>query len=113
MYIQLSVLTKRQAPIEQLTGETPDISEYLDFTFYDWVWVQENAGLGALTMARWLGVLHRVGGLMSYYIVKQNRQVEYRTTVQRITNLELQTEEVKDAGEYATQNILLLGNMEL
>jgi hypothetical protein len=26
-----------QTPLEQLTGETPDISEYLDFGFYDWV----------------------------------------------------------------------------
>ena len=24
--------------LEQLTGETPEISEYLDFTFYDWCW---------------------------------------------------------------------------
>ena len=28
-----------------LTGETPDISQYLDFGFYDWVWYKENAGL--------------------------------------------------------------------
>ena len=26
-----------RAPIEQITGETPDISEYLDFSFYDWL----------------------------------------------------------------------------
>ncbi len=35
-----------RAPIEQLTGETPDISEYLDFSFYDWVWYKDNAGVG-------------------------------------------------------------------
>jgi hypothetical protein len=23
---------------EEVTGETPDISEYVDFDFYDWVW---------------------------------------------------------------------------
>jgi hypothetical protein len=23
---------------EEITGNTPDISEYIDFDFYDWVW---------------------------------------------------------------------------
>ena len=32
--------------MEQITGETPDISEYLDFGFYNWVWYKDNAGLG-------------------------------------------------------------------
>ena len=36
----------RQTTLEQLTGETPEISEYLDFTFYDWCWYNDNAGLG-------------------------------------------------------------------
>jgi hypothetical protein len=27
-----------RTPLEELTGETPDISEYLDFGFYDWCW---------------------------------------------------------------------------
>ena len=32
--------------LEQLTGETPEILEYLDSTFYDWCWYNANAGLG-------------------------------------------------------------------
>jgi hypothetical protein len=55
-----------RTPMEQLTGETPDISEYLDFGFYDWVWYKDNAGLGENCIGRWLGVTHRVGNLMSY-----------------------------------------------
>jgi hypothetical protein len=53
-------------PMEQLTGETPDISEYLDFGFYDWIQYKDNAGLGESRIGRWLGVAHRVGNLMSY-----------------------------------------------
>ena len=30
--------------LEQLTGKTPGICEYLDFTFYDWCWYNDNAG---------------------------------------------------------------------
>ena len=35
-----------QTPIEKVTCETPYISEYLDFRFYDWVWYKDNAGVG-------------------------------------------------------------------
>ena len=52
--------------LEKLTGETPEISEYLDFTFYDWCWYNDNAGLGETKLGQWLGVSHCVGSLMSY-----------------------------------------------
>ena len=32
-------------PPKALTGDTPDISQYLDFDFYDQVWFKEDAGL--------------------------------------------------------------------
>ena len=51
-------------------------------------WVKLNSG-------RWLGVSHRTGTLMSYWILTQECQVLSRTTVQRVTNLELQTDENK------------------
>ena len=48
----LSVSSLRYAsgitPLEYITGETPNISEYLDFTFYDWVTYSANTGLGEL-----------------------------------------------------------------
>lgn len=81
--------------MEQVTGETPDISEYLDFGFYDWVWYKDNAGVGENSWGRWLGVSHRVGNLMSYWILTPAGRVVSRTTVQRITNLEQGTDEVK------------------
>ena len=84
-----------RTPMEQITGETPDISEYLDFSFYDWVWYRDNAGVGDNMFGRWLGVSHRVGNLMSYWILTNNGRVISRTTVQRVTNLELSTDEVR------------------
>jgi hypothetical protein len=54
-------------PMEQLTGKTPNISEYLNFVgFYDWIWYKDNARLGENRIGRWLGVAHRVGNQMSY-----------------------------------------------
>ena len=58
-------------PLTDVTGETTDISELLDFGFYDEVWVKDNAGLSPPEPGRWLGVSHRTGRLMCYHILKQ------------------------------------------
>ena len=55
--------------MEALTGETPDISEYLDFGFYDLVWYKETAGLGEIQLGRFLDVSHGTGSLMSYWVL--------------------------------------------
>jgi hypothetical protein len=85
-----------RCPLEDVTGETVDISEYLDFGFYDHISYKENAGLGATLIGRWLGVSHRVGGLMSYWVLTQTGSVISRTTVQNITKLEKETDEMKE-----------------
>ena len=83
-------------PIATVTGETPDISEYLDFGFYDRVWFKDNAGASPFEPGRWLGVSSRTGRAMCYWILNQRGAVVSRSTVQRVTNLELSTSEVKD-----------------
>ena len=98
-----------RCPLERITGETVDISEYLDFGFYDWVWYRENAGLGETKVGRWLGVSHRVGTLMSFWVLTSSGKVLSRTTVQRMTQLETQLEEnktrMKDFSEHLTERI--------
>ena len=34
-----------RTPLEALTGETPEIFQYLYFGFYNWIWFKEDAGL--------------------------------------------------------------------
>ena len=84
-----------RTPLEIVTGETPDITEYLDFSFYDWIVFKSNAGLSQPELGRWLGVSHRVGPLMSYWILPSSGIPISCTTVQRLTELEKQTDEWK------------------
>ena len=35
-----------RTPLEQVTGKTPDISEYLDFSFNNWILYRDSAGVG-------------------------------------------------------------------
>ena len=84
-----------RTPLEALTGETPDISQYLDFWFYYLFWFKEDAGLGETALGWFLGVSHQVGSLVSSWILPENRIPVSRTTVQRVTNLEGQTDQNK------------------
>lgn len=81
-----------RTPIEMITGDTPDISEYLDFGIYDWVLYKDNAGMGETKLGRMLGISHRVGQMMSYFILPISCHVISCTTVQRLTLLDQQTE---------------------
>ena len=83
-------------PLAQVTGETPDISEYLDFSIYDPVWFKDNAGTSPFEPGRWLGVSHRTGRLMCFHILTQKGTVVSRSTVQKVSNLEFSTSTVTD-----------------
>jgi hypothetical protein len=67
----------------------------LDFEFYDWVTFRTNAGLGEVALGRWIGVSHRVGRLMSYWILPESGIPVSVTTVQRVTNAESSTDEMQ------------------
>ena len=84
-----------RTPLEIITGETPDITEYLDFAPYDWVVYKSNAGVGAPELAKWLGVSHRVGPLMSYWILPASGIPVSATTFQMLTHLEKENDEWK------------------
>ena len=85
--------------IERVTGNTVDILEWLDFDFFDRVWnwdqrkmdmTDEQARIG-----RWLGILHRVGSDMTYWILTESGTVIARSTVQHITISDMATDAMK------------------
>jgi len=104
---------ENRTPYEVITGNTPDISEWLDFDFYDWCWywggpthelTEQKAELGKV-----LGVAHRVVSDLCYWILTEKAKVIARTTVQRVISNDLQTAEVQQAmkafGESVTQRL--------
>ena len=78
-----------RTPFESVTGKTPDISEFLDFDMYDMVWYFPGAHPSIdsqnRALARWLGVSHRIGSDMCYFIVTVNGDILAETTVQHVT----------------------------
>jgi ribosomal protein L31E len=81
---------------EIVTGDTPDISEWTDFSFYDLVWYWHDPGsIDNPCIGRWLGVSHRVGSALCYWILTSSCKVVARTTVQHITDTDLAKDDVK------------------
>ena len=68
-------------PLQNIVGETIDISEYIDFGFYDRVWYRDNAGLGEPKLGRWLGVASNVGATMWFWVLTPTGSVVARGTV--------------------------------
>ena len=84
---------------ERMTGNTPDISEMLDFDIWDLVWYHQpgtDTSEPVRRLGRWLGVAHRIGSNMCYWVIPVSGIVLARTTVQHVTPLELQVPELQD-----------------
>ena len=82
-----------RTPLEYIPGKTPDISEYLDFTFYDWITYRTNSGLDELSTVRWIGVSNKVDLMISYCVLTVWGHVISCVTVQRLTNSERNNDE--------------------
>jgi hypothetical protein len=85
--------------LEIVTGETPDISEWIDFEFYDRVWFYDHKKIemdsNGKGLARLLGIAHRVGSDLCYWLLLPSGKVLARTTVQHVTREDMLNEDVK------------------
>ena len=96
---------KGKTPLGALTGETPDISQYLDFGWYDWVWFKENAGLDVPKLGRFLGIASSSSNMMTFHILPESGIPVQAGTVQRVTEPEKQTDAVKERMKVFTDKI--------
>lgn len=88
-----------RTPYEWMHGHTPDISEYIEFDMYEPVWFFDNEEAfpdDTKQLGRWLGVAHKVGQAMTYYIMKQNGEVIVRSTVSAVEADDIDTISFKE-----------------
>ena len=88
-----------------MTGETPYISEYLYFVWYGRAWFKKDDGLRDIQIGRFLGPPHKVGSLMSYWILLKSGIIFSRTTVQCVTYLDICTDANKQLFEVYNKDI--------
>jgi hypothetical protein len=90
---------QQRTGLEIVTGETPDISEWIDFEFYDRVWFYDRKKMEmddtGRKLARWIGVAHRVGSDLCYWLLLPSCKVIARTTVQHVTREDILNDDVR------------------
>ena len=101
--------SQQRTGLEIVTGETPDISEWIDFEFYDRVWFYDRKKMEmddtGRKLARWLGVAHRVGSDLCYWLLLPSGKVIARTTVQHVTREDLLNEDLRRQVEAFDRNV--------
>jgi hypothetical protein len=101
-----------RTPIETTDGYTPDISEFLDYAFYDWCWAYDEIAKNA-ELCRWLGVAHNVGAPMVYYVLRPNGRILARSSVTPFTKDDyLRQHNINAMSKYTEQVTNFIGNYD-
>jgi len=81
-----------------VTGNTPDISEYICFNWFQPVWYYDNTSFPEPTkhLARWIGVAHNIRQAMCFWVLPPSGVPIARSTVQAISEVELRSAEVQE-----------------
>jgi hypothetical protein len=90
---------KGRTPYEVVTGDTPDISEWLEFGWYDPVFYRNPGAFPAnepAQVGRWLGVAHRVGQALCYWILPISGIPIARSTVQSWSTEDLDNDVMRE-----------------
>ena len=83
-----------------VTGDTTDISEWLDFEMYDLVyWIDRlnkpDTSDNVRRLSRWLGISHRDGSDMCYWLITDSGDLVSKTSVEHVIRDDYLNPEIK------------------
>ena len=82
-----------RVPDEVVEGNMPDIAEYAQFDWYQYIWCHNPALQfpgDQRRLARWIGVAHSVGNPMTFWVLPSTCKVLARSTMWSLTEDEIQ-----------------------
>ena len=96
LVVESEILTRmargqnRRTGYEEVTFQTAEISEWLDFDFYDLVYWYDRPNKPDVSddvrrLARWLGISHYVGSDMCYCLITESGKLISKTSVVHVT----------------------------
>lgn len=98
-------------PFSKIHHYSPDISEFITFSFFDWVWYHDPRDPDRSLIGRWLGPAHDIGQGFAYHILTEKGTVKTRSSVAPITDTEMQAPDLKVQLEHFTQSMeSVIGN---
>ena len=93
-----------RTPYEVVAGYTPDISEYVIFSWYQWCYYWDE-GSKEKAICRWLGPSKQVGQALCYYIHIHTNEYIARSSVVPIPDADFEKEEVKSQMKAFTDGV--------
>ena len=85
-----------RAPAEKRLGDTPDISEYAQFHWYQYVWYIDPGDSNKKKLARHIGVAPNIGAKMTWWILPTSCKIIARSSVTPVLREELDTTGVQE-----------------
>ena len=64
-----------RTPYEKIFSYTPDISERINFSWYEWIWYHDPVDNIKVNLGRWLGPAHSVGQGMAFFVLTSKATV--------------------------------------
>ena len=102
-----------RTPFETVLGYTPDISELVEFSWFQWVWYHDPVHPERDNLGRWLGPAHNVGQGLAYYILNGDAEVIVRSTVSSIKDTEIAPLDLRTRQQEFTNRVeSLIGNYQ-
>ena len=100
-----------RTPFETVLGFTPDISELVEFSWYQWIWYHDPVHPDRDNLGRWLGPAHNVGQGLAYYILNINAEVIVRSSVSSIESDDIRPMDLEERQkEFSDRVESLIGN---
>ena len=106
-HIQLDGVT----PFAKIYGYTPNIAEYIQFKWFQWVWFNDPRTPEKEKLGRWCGAAHDCGQGMAYNILSSKGNFLTRSTATPLTCAdEEQPEMVERKAEFMKEMEDIIGN---
>lgn len=87
-----------RAPAEAVEGNTPDISEYAQFDWYQYVWYVDPTSsfpVPKKKLGRWIGVAHDVGQAMCFWVLPESGRPMARSSVASLPEDDLKNPDIQ------------------
>ena len=100
-----------RTPFEKVYGHTPNITEYIQYQWYEWIWYYDIMEINKESLGRWIGPSLHIGEMHTSYILAESGTVITRSTTRPVTTEEYESQEVKDRMSKFTSNVeSVIGN---
>ena len=98
-------------PYEKNFGHTPNISEYIQHRWYDWIWYYDTKNPFRESLGRWLGPAKHCGNSFTSHILTKKGKVIVRSTTRPISQNEIESQSFKkECDEFTKEMHSLIGN---